>query len=104
MSTHKTRKIESALARKGFHLKSGRSKHLKYTLYYDGKKTGVFTFISHGLSEYNDNLLNVMRKQLYLESPQELDDLIECPMSEEELKSLLVARGVLKTKENDLSK
>jgi len=96
MSTHKTRKIEASLTRKGFHLKRGRSKHLKYTLYDDGKKTSVFTFISHGLSEYNDNLLDKVRKQLYLDSSRELDDLIECPMSEEDLKSLLVARGILK--------
>ena len=96
MPTHKTRKIVSSLAKKGFNPKKGRSKHIKYTLYVNGKKTSIFTWISHGLDEYNDRLLNAMRKELHLETSKELEDLVECPMSEEALISLLAKRGEIK--------
>jgi hypothetical protein len=93
MPTHKTRKIVSSLTKKGFLSKKGKSKHIKYTLYVQGKKTGVYTWISHGLDEYEDKLLNAMRKELHLETSQELEDLIECPMSKEALISLLMKKG-----------
>lgn len=96
MPTHKTRKIISSLTKKGFNLKKGKSKHIKYTLYVNGKKTSVFTWVSHGLDEYDDGLLNAMRKELRLESNQELEDLIECPMSADALISLLVGRKKIK--------
>lgn len=92
MPTYKTRKIVSSLTKKGFNPKKGKSKHIKYTLYINGKKTSIFTWVSHGLDEYNDQLLNAMRKELSLESNQELNDLIECPMSAEALILLLVER------------
>ncbi len=96
MPTHKTRKIVSSLTKKGFYPKKGRSKHIKYTLFVEGKKTSIFTWISHGLDEYEDKLLNAMRKELHLETSQELEALIECPMSGEALVSLLVKRGEIK--------
>jgi hypothetical protein len=96
MPTYKTRKIVASLTKKGFAPKKGKSKHIKYTLYVSGKKTSIFTWISHGLDEYEDRLLNAMKKELHLESIRELDDLIECPMSAESLVSLLEAKGKLK--------
>jgi hypothetical protein len=96
MPTHKTRKIVSSLTKKGFSPKKGKSKHIKYTLYANGKKTSIFTWVSHGLDEYEDRLLNAMRKELHLETSRELEDLIECPMSAEALLSLLTKRGEIK--------
>lgn len=60
----------------------------------DGKISGVHTFLSHGLKEYNADLLAKMRGQLHL-SGKELDDLIHCPLSGEDYEGLLVERGVL---------
>jgi len=37
-----------------------------------------------------------MRKELHLETSKELEDLIECPMSEATLVSLLAKRGEIK--------
>lgn len=96
MPKRKARRIISSLTKKGFYAKKGRSKHIKYTLYVNGKKTSVFTWISHGLDEYDDQLLNAMKKELRLESSHEFDDLIDCPMSEEMLISLLVKKGAIK--------
>jgi len=64
MATYKTRKIESALSKKGFQLRES-SHHKKWTLFVDGKKTAVYTWISHGLKEYGDSLLREMKKELY---------------------------------------
>lgn len=58
-----------------------------------GKITGVHTFLSHGLREYNADLLAKMRDQLHL-SGQELEDLIRCPLSGEEYIRLLEERGI----------
>lgn len=96
MPAYKTRKIVSSLTKKGFSPKKGKSKHIKYTLYVDGKKTSVFTWISHGLDEYGDKLLNAMRKELRFETTQELDELIECPMSEDAFVALLQKRGKIR--------
>jgi hypothetical protein len=57
----------------------------------------VFTWKSHGRDEYENQLLNAMKKELRLESSQEFDDLIDGQMSAEMLISLLVKRGAIKT-------
>ena len=80
MPTRKTRLIISSLIKKGFSPKKSRSKHIKYTLYVNGKKTSIFTWISHGKNEYNDQLFERHEEELHLETTQELEDLIDCPM------------------------
>ena len=94
MTAYKTNKIKHALSRKGFELQAGRN-HDLYVLIVNGKTTGVRTFFSRGISEYGNNLLGLMKKQLHLESPKELDDLICCPMSHETLVDLLNDRDVI---------
>ncbi len=92
MRTCKTRDIAAALLKKGFEERS--SHHKIFYLCICGKITGVHTFLSHGVNEYNADLLTKMRAQLHL-SGKELDDLIRCPLSGEEYVTLLVERGVL---------
>jgi len=87
----KTRDIESALRKKGFMARE--SHHKMFYLSNKGKITGVHTFLSHGLREYNADLLAKMRDQLHL-SGQELEDLIRCPLSGEEYIRLLEERGI----------
>ncbi|MFZ1896623.1 hypothetical protein [Methanoregula sp.] len=50
--------------------------------------------MSHGLRDYNADLLAKMRNQLHL-SGKELDDLIRCPLSGEEYLKLLEERKIL---------
>jgi len=69
------------------------SHHKMFYLSNKGKITGVHTFLSHGLREYNADLLAKMRDQLHL-SGQELEDLIRCPLSGEEYIRLLEERGI----------
>ena len=60
----------------------------------DGKISGVHTFLSHGVKEYNTDLLAKMRTHLHL-SGKELEDLIQCPLSGVDYENLLIERGVL---------
>jgi hypothetical protein len=89
---YKTKDIESALSRKGFQVHH--SKHKIYILYINGKKTRIFTFISHGIKEYGDTLLGAMKKQLHL-SNEELRGLIKCPLSEEQLIEIYLLKGLI---------
>jgi len=88
----KTRDIASALLRKGFEERS--SHHKIFYLSIDGKISGIHTFLSHGVKEYNADLLAKMRAQLHL-SGKELEDLILCPLSGQDYATLLFERGVL---------
>jgi predicted RNA binding protein YcfA (HicA-like mRNA interferase family) len=90
----KTRKIDSALIRKGFVKKEKRG-HIYYILYVKGKKTQIRTKLSHGSKEYNDGLLSAIRKQLKFNSKKELENFINCPLSEEEYISMLMDKSVI---------
>ena len=92
MKPCKTRDIANALQKKGFEERA--SHHRIFYLCIDGKISGVHTFLSHGVKEYNADLLAKMRTQLHL-STKELDDLIHCPLSGEEYRALLSERGIL---------
>jgi len=84
------REIESSLARKGF--VGDRSSHHRYFHHQcDGKRTGIYTYISHGPSYkvYGDALLSEMKKQLRLDAVGQLVDLVKCPMSAEQYNAVL---------------
>lgn len=89
----KTRKISSSLQSKGF--EKIESDHTFYWFFLEGLRTHIKTKISHGKNEYGDYLLSAMRKQLKLNSPLELKDLINCPMSQERYIELLRERDEL---------
>jgi hypothetical protein len=82
MANYKTKTIESSLLKKGF--QKINIHHKRYIYYVNGEKTGITTFISHGIKEYGDILLNKMRTQLKL-SHKQFDDLVMCPLTKEEL-------------------
>ena len=87
------KQIETSLSKKGFVLKQ--SHHRFYTLYIDGKRTSIRTRLSHGAKEYDDHLLGQMSKQVKLTKEQVLE-LIDCPMSEERYKEILIDSGFVK--------
>ncbi len=89
------RDIESALVSKGF---VKENKHHKYFYHeYKGKRTGVYTYTSHGASykSYNKTLLSFIKKQLKLDTNQQLSRLIECPMTQEEYNDFLIENGYI---------
>ena len=86
MNPRKTKEIESALLAKGFR-KANRD-HSYFFLHVDGKKTSVWTKISHGMREYSGGLLRTVVRQLRL-SKSQFNDLVDCPMSGDEYVDLL---------------
>ena len=82
--------IVAALLAKGFILENRDHKYLFFHV--RGKKTGVFTFISHGERDADDWLLARIARQLRL-TKKELLALIECSLSQDEYLRLLVERG-----------
>lgn len=96
MGKENRRDVESALSKKGFRQSNG--SHRKFVFYTcSGKKTSVWTEISHGskhrdLSEF---LRHKMAEQCRL-SYRQFKELIDCSMSREEYEGLLVQNGHVK--------
>lgn len=86
------RDVKSALARKGFRRKE--NDHTFFHLFVDGRKTVVYTKISHGEKQIGDKLLSLMARQMRL-SRREFVDLIDCALSESGYIVLLRARGAI---------
>jgi len=87
----KVRDILAGLNRKGF--LQGESDHTRLILYVKGKKTEIRTKVSHGASEIDDHLINVMSIQLHLEK-KEFRDLVNCPLSLEGYLKKLSTEGI----------
>ena len=90
MKPLKTDKIESSLVKKGFSAENGDHKY--YILYCNGKKTQIFTKVSHGKPEIGEPLLGKMAKQVRL-SKKDFADLIECPLSKERYMQMMKNQG-----------
>ena len=87
------RTMRAAFLSKGFI--ADETHHEMFWLVVGGKKTSIRTRISHGATEYGDQLLTLMSRQIGL-SKSELYRLVDCPMDGEKLKALLVERGKFK--------
>ena len=63
--------IETSLKQKGF-VQDNRD-HRKFFLYYKGKKTGIFTYTSHGskYKDIGDGLISIMKRQLQLQTKRQ---------------------------------
>lgn len=66
-----------------------------YTLYCNGKKTSIFTKISHGKTEIGEPLLGMMAKQVKL-SKEKFADLVNCPLSKERYLEMMKQQGYVK--------
>lgn len=89
------KQLEKALLRKGFRLKEGDHKFLYF--YFEGKVTSIRTKLSRGSShfEYGDELLGMIRRQLMLDTKDQLLGFINCPFKEEDYIQLLKRKGLL---------
>ncbi|OPY38182.1 MAG: hypothetical protein A4E35_00604 [Methanoregula sp. PtaU1.Bin051] len=97
MKPRKAREIEAALLQKGFLKRT--SHHNLFYLCIDGKITGVHTFMSHGVREYGNPLLEKMKNQMHL-SAKELELFIRCPLTFENYIALLKEQGIVKNDKN----
>lgn len=88
--------INKNLPKKGF-VKDENGHHIYFHHYYNGLATGVSTYISHSKKtrDYSGRLLTEVRKQLELDSNQEVVNLVNCPMGEDEYNEILRQKGFL---------
>lgn len=88
--------LQQALLRKGFHrTMSDHRKFVFHTL--AGKRTGIWTKISHGsLGEVlSAGLVGDIRRQLGGLSPHQFEQLLECPFSQEHFEAHLRERNLI---------
>lgn len=90
MASRKGPQIRSALQSKGFRYRE--SDHTYLTLFVGGKQTSVRTKISHGNTEYGDDLLATVSRQLAL-TKADLLKLIDCSLGEEKYVRILTDAG-----------
>ncbi|WP_148208140.1 type II toxin-antitoxin system HicA family toxin [Methanosphaerula palustris] len=93
MGTRKNYNIANSLLKKGFKEKNTSHTHLIFFI--DGKKTSIFTFISHGKKEISDELMHKMAKQLKL-SHEQFCELVDCSMNGETLREFYLDEGIVK--------
>lgn len=86
------KKVAAALEKKGF--RRDNSKDIYFRLYVDGKKTVVWTKISHGENEIHDGLLGAMARQVRL-TRKHFNELLDCPLQHEDYVKILAASGVI---------
>ena len=89
-------KIRNALVGKGFKEKSGRT-HDNYYLYIAGKKSKIFTHLSHGsgYKDYTDELVNKVYHQIGLVK-REFLEFIDCPLTHQKHIALLRQRNLIR--------
>src|SRR6266705_1447659 len=88
--------IERSLPQKGFVRED--SSHRYFYHEFEGKRTGAYTYTSHG-SEfriYGAPLIGRIKPELRLDSNRQVVDLCQCPMSAEDYNEILKAKSLIK--------
>lgn len=93
LGTRKNYNIANSLLKKGFKEKNTSHTHLIFFI--DGKKTSIFTFISHGKKEISDELMHKMAKQLKL-SHEQFCELVDCTMNGETLREFYLDERIVR--------
>ena len=81
MKSRKAKEIAKVLLKKGFRLDPSKQHHDFYYLIINGKKQGVYTYLSHGSKDYGNSLMQMIKKQLKFRDNQLAEDFFDCPMS-----------------------
>lgn len=92
MTSRKTRDVSTNLCKKGFRKKE--NDHTKFHPYIDGKRTGIYTKISHGETEIHEPLIRSMARELRLNKEQFLG-LVDCSIDGDQYISILKENGDL---------
>ncbi len=94
MKIRKSKEISKILLKKGFKLDNT---HHQYYYFYDAddKRTPVYTYISHGIDEYGNDLMTKLKKQLKFQQTKDCEDFLDCPLTKEDYLKLLKNNGEL---------
>lgn len=96
MGDIKRQTIRRSIINKGFKKRRGKGRHDVYCLFHDGKwYTHIKVLLSRGSGHktYPMALWKRMRILLQLERLEEVQALLECPMSGDEYESILKKKG-----------
>jgi len=93
--------IEAGLPKKGFIRQDSRHRYFYHE--YQGKRTGAYTYTSHGsgYKVYGDALLKMMRTQLRLDTARQVVDLAMCPLSQTDYEKILKDKGVIEEESDE---
>lgn len=100
MTNRKVKQVSTNLCKKGFTKKE--TDHTKFHLYVDGKRTGIYTKISHGEVEIHEPLIKAMSNELRL-SKQQFLALVDCKIDGDRYLSILRENGDLPTTDGSWS-
>lgn len=96
MSDRKRDEVENGLTKKGF--EKSNNDHLKFIYHtFSGRKTSVWTKISHGSghNKLSEDIQRKIAKQCKLTRLQ-FNNLIDCPLTREDYELMLFANGHIK--------
>lgn len=96
MKVRSPKDIEKAILSKGFEKGSSKDKthHSFYYFIYNGKKTNIYTYLSHGTkSIYGSGLMSKIKHQLKFIDSKIADDFLDCPFKEEQYINMLKQAG-----------
>lgn len=87
----KVRDVLRSLRKKGFVEDAAHHKYLYF--YYQGRQTQFYTLVSHGSGseDVGPEIVRKMKRQLGLDSHRQVEQLIECTMSEADYVQALLA-------------
>jgi hypothetical protein len=71
--------MQTALLQKGFR-EDNKKHHIYFHFYFNGKKTSIFTFFSHGDTEVSGGRINQMGRQVKLIDKVKFLELVDCDM------------------------
>lgn len=95
MKPVKAGELQAALDKKGFVLDRMTTDKI-YFLHHEGKKTAVYTKVSHGRGEeLRFPILKMIQRQLCFDTQGQLQQFIDCPLSYNDYINLLKSKGVI---------
>lgn len=93
MKVRKVKDLVKTLKKKGFEIYPEKDHHKFYYLIVDGKKSSIYTYVSHGYSEYGKNLMLQIKKQLKFQDTKVAEDFFDCPLTMEKYIEILKEQG-----------
>jgi hypothetical protein len=93
MKARKAKDLQKVLSKKGFVFYPEKNHHQFYYLEINGIKQNVYTYFSHGLSEYGSSLMGILKKQLKFKESSIAEDFFDCPLSKEQYIKMLSDNG-----------
>lgn len=96
MKVRKVKDLEKVLKKKGFILNPETDHHKFYYLHIDGIKYPIYTYLSHGIDEYGNELMSAIKKQLKFDNTKNLENFFDCPLTKEKYIKLLKDNNIIK--------